>query len=152
MERAVPYDREVLLTGRLVARRTFAGPPGSSSNPRGDRAKSFLVLELDHEVYVSHPHFPHEDPQTVRRVPLWIHRDDAKEGASLEKLVASAVGRRVMIKVILFVGKTHHHSNITGNLRHLKLKGSRDFPALERSSPDVLAAAEAEVLAPSSSS
>ncbi|HSH39101.1 MAG TPA: hypothetical protein VK993_09970 [Chthoniobacterales bacterium] len=144
MPKTLPYGREVLLTGRLV-RRTFPGPPGFESVAKGDRAERVPVLELDHEVHVRHPDFPREDPHTVRRIQLWTARSDLKEEAALDKLVASAVGQKVVVKATLSVGMTgHHHTPVMGHIQQLKPKGSPAFPALDRSSPEELAAAEAQ--------
>jgi hypothetical protein len=147
MDKAVPYGRDVLLTGRLVMR-TFAGPPGYSSVAKGDRAERVPVLELDHQIRVSHPHFPRENPHTLRRIQLSTARHNAKEQASLDKLIASAVGQKVVVIADLWSAMTfHHHTAVMGSIQQLKLKGSPDFPAMERSSPEEVAAAEAKEVA-----
>ena len=148
MAKTLPYEPgEALLTGRLV-RRVFPGPPNYESVAKGDRTERPILLELDHSVDVSHPDFPQEDPRTVRSIQVRsATTGDPKEEAALEKLVASAVGKEVVVKATLSVAMTgHHHTPVIGEIRRLKRKGAADFPPLPHQSPQEKAAAAAEQL------
>lgn len=122
---------ETLLTGRLTIR-TFAGRPNFTSIRQGDQPERAFILILDHPVEVKSALDPADDERGVHTIQVMrAFTGDEKEEGGLARLVTPAIGREVVVEATLSHGTTaHHHTAVLGDIRQLKRRGARGFPAL----------------------